>query len=89
MPFIRLNSFNQASVIDVNVRTILTFSALPGDKYTTVCLRDNLNLQVTDTPRSIRGYIKKAEGLLPEKEEAPKEANADATVQAVIAPSGL
>lgn len=69
MPFIRLNLYVEQSSVDVNINTIIAFEVRPGDKFTTVCLRDNLNYEVSDTPRSIRGYIKRAEGLLPEKVE--------------------
>ena len=78
MPFIRLNSAHDKSVVDVNISTIISFSVKPGNVHTTVELRDNLTMLVSDTPRSIRGYIKRAEGLLPEKEETPKETSTGA-----------
>ena len=55
----------------MNITSIINFGVKPGNKHTTVELRDNITLSVSDTPRSIRGYIKRAEGLLPEKEEEP------------------
>lgn len=78
MPFIRLNRHIEQTPVDVNINTILTFEVKRGDKFTTVYLRDNLNLEVSDTPRSIRGYIKRAEGLLPDKESS-KHIDTDAS----------
>lgn len=69
MPFIRVNEQPSGDVHHVNVANIISFSQRKGEKFTRVELRDNLLLVVTDTPRQIRGYINKAEGLLVDRAE--------------------
>lgn len=69
MPFIRVTRTRDDVVMDININRIESFSQEKGNKFTTLCLQGESVYHVNDTPRSIRGYIKKAEGLLPEKEE--------------------
>lgn len=83
MPFIRVNEHPTGSVHHINVANIISFTQRKGEKYTRVELRDNLLLVVTDTPRQIRGYINKAEGLL---EDRPDLVEVDANALPVRLP---
>lgn len=67
MPFIRVTRFEDAVVMDINVNKIISFHVGKGKKFTTIELVDNLTVDACDDPRQLRGYIKKAEGTLPEK----------------------
>lgn len=69
MPFIRVTRYEDDVVIDISVTKIISFYVAKGGKFTTVELVDNLNIHAKDEPRQLRGYIKKAEGTLPEKAE--------------------
>lgn len=73
MPFIRVNEFQTETVHDVNVANIISFSVKKGSKFTTMELVDNITINIVDDPRQLRGYIKKAEGTLPEKAEPNEE----------------
>lgn len=71
MPFIRINRIDGKS-IDVNTSKIIQFYELGGN--TRIDLSDNLSHDVKDSPRQLRTFIKKAEGLLePMKEEISVE----------------
>lgn len=69
MPFIRVNEHPGGDVHHVNIASIISFSQRKGDKFTKLELKDNISLSVTDTPRQLRGFINKAEGLLEDKVE--------------------
>lgn len=76
MPFIRVNEQPSGDVHHVNVANIISFSQRKGDKFTRLDLRDNLSLSVSDTPRQLRGYINKVEGLLEDRAELVVEGDA-------------
>lgn len=64
MPFIRVTRRDNV-VIDISVNKIIQFYPQGGD--TRIDLVDNISHDIVDDPRQLRGYIKKAEGTLPEK----------------------
>lgn len=66
MPLIKLN-LADGSAVDINTDHIIQF--YPVKDGTRIDLRDNLSHVVTDSSRSIRGYIGRATGTLPEKQE--------------------
>lgn len=66
MPFIRVTRRDKI-VVDINTVHIIQFYPEGGD--TKVDLTDNLSFNVLEEPRQLRGFIKKAEGTLPEKQE--------------------
>lgn len=66
MPFIRVTRRDNV-VIDISVNKIIQFYPQGGD--TRIDLVDNISHDIVDDPRQLRGYIKKAEGTLPEKVE--------------------
>lgn len=67
MPFIRVTRTCDKVVIDINTASILQF--YPASGNTRIDLQDNISHDIVDEPRQLRGYIKKAEGTLPEKAE--------------------
>lgn len=69
MPFIRVTDTQTKAIVDLNINKIIKFEVRPGSKFTTIDLDDNWCIHVDDEPRQLRGYIKKAEGTLPEKAE--------------------
>lgn len=71
MPFIRVTDVVQKQVVDLNVAHIVGFTPATGREQTgsLVTLANGDVYHVEDTPRSLRGYIKKAEGTLPEPKD--------------------
>lgn len=82
MPFIRVNEHPSGDVHHINIASIISFSQHKGDKFTKLELRDNISLGVTDTPRQLRGYINKAEGLLEDRQEYETTVGAPAEILA-------
>lgn len=83
MPFIRVTRRDNV-VIDINTVNIIQFYPQGGN--TRIDLKDNITHDIVDEVRQLRGYIKKAEGTLPEKQE-PNVANTPAPAWVDPAPS--
>lgn len=66
MPLIRINTA-AGDTISVNTQHIIQFYELGGN--TRIDLRDNISHEIKDSPRQLRGYINKAEGLLNDRVE--------------------
>lgn len=70
MPFIRVTDVQQNQVVDLNIAHIVAFTpANRNQQGSFVTLNNGDVYHVEDTPRSLRGYIKKAEGTLPEPKD--------------------
>lgn len=67
MPFIRVTRTSDSVVFDINTANIIQFYSYQG--HTRIDLTDNISHDIVDEVRQLRGYIKKAEGTLPEKQE--------------------
>lgn len=67
MPFIRVTRTADSVVFDINTANIIQF--YPHHGNTRIDLTDNISHDIVDEVRQLRGYIKKAEGTLPEKQE--------------------
>lgn len=65
MSFIRLTDKESGEKIDVNSNHIVAFRGVGDGEGTEVVTTVGGTHSVTDSPRSIRGYIKKAQGSLP------------------------
>lgn len=70
MPFIRVTRRDNV-VIDIHTANIIQFYQQGGS--TIIDLRDNISHNIVDEPRQLRGYIMKAEGTLPKKQEPNAE----------------
>lgn len=82
MPFIRVTDAQQKQVVDVNIAHIVAFTPAAGrdPQGSFITLNNGVIYHVEDTPRSLRGYIKKAEGTLPlpePKDELSLESSVD------------
>ena len=70
MPFIRVTDVKQKQVVDLNIAHIVGFTPAHRDlSGSFITLINGEIYHVEDTPRSLRGYIKKAEGTLPEPKD--------------------
>lgn len=71
MPFIRVTDVRDKQVVDLNINHIVAFTPAIGRDLqgSLITLNNGDVYHVEDTPRSLRGYIKKAEGTLPEPKD--------------------
>lgn len=67
MSFIRVTNIDGSVKTDLNVNKIIGFSQKKAG--TEVVMTDNMTYVVHETARQVRNFIKKAQGLLPEKAE--------------------
>ncbi len=65
MSFIKVTDKESGERIDLNSDHILAFRGLGEGKGCQIALLGGTSHIVNDSPRSIRGYIKKAQGVLP------------------------
>lgn len=66
MGFIRVTDKDTQEKIDLNVEHITAFRGLGANAGSQVVIINGDNFTVSDSPRSLRGYIKKAQGSLPD-----------------------
>jgi hypothetical protein len=67
MSFIRVTLKADGSKVELNINHVTHFSGASSGEGSTIILANRDYLEVTDTIRSLRGYVKKAQGVLPEK----------------------
>lgn len=67
MSFIRVTLKADGSKVELNINHVTHFSVASTGEGSSIVLANGDVLQVTDTVRSLRGYVKKAQGVLPEK----------------------
>ncbi len=66
MSFIRVTDAKSGERIDLNSDHIQAFRGLGDGQGSQIALADGTNYNVKDSARSLRGYIKKAQGGIPE-----------------------
>ena len=67
MSFIRVTLKSNGSKVELNINQVTQFTAATTGEGSSITLANSEVLHVTDTVRSLRGYVKKAQGVLPEK----------------------
>lgn len=69
MSFIRVTDNESGEKIDLNSNHIVAFRGMGDGQGSEISLIGGNFHSVKDSPRSLRGYIKKAQGMLPEPHE--------------------
>ena len=73
MSFIRVTTKKNAVKLDLNLNHIVHFETHQTGEGSYITMIDGTDYEVTNSSRSLRGYIKKAQGTLPEKATASAE----------------